>query len=137
MDHFGIGAAILGAARIYFSSARGTGRTTSMIESVKDGDRIVVSSAREVSRLKLLLAERALQVSVLCIDPGDPGCLCRHATPEGRTIFDHYWVEQYYELALKNASHGIDRLQREFSGFGSAHCETKRKYEEMAKWSPY
>ena len=50
MDHFGIGAALLGAANIYFNSARQTGRTTSLIESVKDGDRIIVSHGDPVVR---------------------------------------------------------------------------------------
>ena len=136
MDHFGIGAALLGAAQIYFRSARGTGRTTSLIESVKDGDRIVVSTSREVRRIEGLLAERGLKVAVLVVNPDNPGRLFEVGTSEGRTIFDHSWVEQYYQQALERASSGLDHLQRESSGFGTAHYETRRRYEEMARWEP-
>ena len=137
MDHFGIGAGLLGAANIYFNSARQTGRTTSLIESVKDGDRIIVSTLREVSRIERLLAERGLKVTVLAVNPDTPQKLFESTTSQGRTIFDHWWVEQYYALALKQASSVIDYLQRESSGFGTAHYETRRRYEEAAKWGPY
>lgn len=137
MDHFGIGAALLGAAQIYFRSARGTGRTTPLIESVRDGDRTVVSTSREECRVKELLAERGLKVAVLAVNPDNPGRLFEVGTSEGRTIFDHTWVEQYYLQTLERASSGLDHLQRESSGFGTAHYETKRKAEEAAKWRPY
>ena len=136
MDHFGIGAALLGAAQIYFRSARGTGRTTSLIESVKDGDRIVVGTSREVRRIEGLLAERGLKVAVLVVNPDNPGRLSEVGTSEGRTIFDHTWVEEYYQQALLSARGYLDRLQRESSGFGTAHYETRRRYEEMARWEP-
>ena len=40
MDHFGIGAGLTGAMDIYFHASRGTGRTTSLVDSVKEGDRV-------------------------------------------------------------------------------------------------
>ena len=48
MDHFGIGAAFRAMANVYITSARRTGRTTSLLESLKDGDRVVFASSREV-----------------------------------------------------------------------------------------
>ena len=47
MDHFGIGAAMRGMFLNYMHSARRSGRTTSLVESVKDGDRIVFAERRE------------------------------------------------------------------------------------------
>ena len=54
MDHFGIGAAMRGMALTYIQSARRTGRTTSVVESVKDGDRIVFADRREAERVRRL-----------------------------------------------------------------------------------
>ena len=48
MDHFGIGAAIYGAARVYFQSARRTGRTTALLDGLKDGDRLVVEGIQKI-----------------------------------------------------------------------------------------
>ena len=137
MDHFGIGAGLLGAANIYFNSARQTGRTTSLIESVKDGDRIVVRNQREEYCLKRRLEERGLKVDVLTIAPATLEKLFEHPTPQGRTIFDHQWLEDFYNITLESAVKSLDNMQRDLSGLGTAHAETQRGYEEMAKWGPY
>lgn len=134
MDHFGIGAAIRGAANIYFQSARQTGRTTSLVESVKDGDRIVFTNEREAERVRRLCLERGVTVECVVIKPMEPERVFNRGTPGGRTIFDHSWVEQFYMLAIDNAAQAIDRLERQSSGYGEAHRETRRKAEEVAKW---
>ena len=137
MDHFNIGAGLLVAANIYFRSARQTGRTTSLIESLKDGDRIVVRNRQEEYYLKRRLEGRGLKVDILAIPPATPEQLYRHATSQGRTIFDHQWLEDYYNITLVSIVKSLDNMQRDLSGLGTAHAETQRGYEEMAKWGPY
>lgn len=134
MDHFGIGAAILGAARIYIQSARRTGRTTSLVESVKDGDRICFADKREAERVRRLCLERSINVECITVDPKQADRIFDRGTPQGRTLFDHSWVEQYYLAAIERASADIDHLQQQASGFGEPHRETRRRAEEMAKW---
>lgn len=124
MDHFGIGQAMKGMARGYITAARGTGRTTSLIESLKDGDRVVCLTAKEANRLDRLCREREMEVEFAVIDPKNPREVFSRGTPTGRTIFDHCWVEQYYMQAIDEAFSQIDRLQRQSSGHGSAHHET-------------
>lgn len=134
MDHFGIGAAMRGMANIYFQSARKSGRTTSLIESVKDGDRIIFANSREAERVRRLCIDRGVDVECVVIDPNDPGRVFERGTPQGRTIFDHSWVEQRYVLAIEYVQNDIDYLERQASGYGEAHRETRRRAEEMAKW---
>lgn len=134
MDHFGIGAAIQGAVRIYTQSARRTGRTTSLVESVKDGDRVCFSDNRDAERVKRLCLERGVEIECVVIDPRTPERLFERGTSQGRTLFDHSWVEQYYVAAIERASSDIDHFERQFSGYGEAHRETRRRAEEMAKW---
>lgn len=134
MDHFGIGSAIAGAISIYLRASRGTGRTTSLIESVKDGDRIVFLASREAERVKRLCKERDVEVECIVIDPKSPQRLFERSTSQGRTIFDHSWVEQYYLNAINVAQQDIDRLERESSGYGAAHVETKHRAREVSKW---
>lgn len=134
MDHFGIGAAIQGAARIYIQSARRTGRTTSLVESVQEGDRVFFSDIKEAHRVLRLCKERGVNIECLVVDPKKPEQAFSFGTSQGRTLFDHSWVEQYYLQAIERAQNEIDHFQQQLSGYGEAHQETKRKAEELAKW---
>ena len=134
MDHFGIGAAVEGSVRTYNISARRTGRTTSLVESVKDGDRIIFADAKEADRVRRLCLNRGVNVDCISVPPSAPEKIFERGTPEGRSIFDHSWVEQYYLAALNRAASEIDYFQTQTSGYGEAHRETKRRAEEIAKW---
>lgn len=134
MDHFGIGAAMHGAALIYTQSARRTGRTTSLVDSVKDGDRICFSDSREAERVRRLCMERGVKVECIVIDPKTPERLFERGTSQGRTLFDHSWVEQYYLNSISRAQDEIDHFEQQLSGYGEKHRETKRRAEELAKW---
>ena len=134
MDAYGIGAALQGAARIYFQSARRTGRTTALLESLKDGDRVIFSDSREADRVGRLARELGVKIQCLVIDPKDPRRLFERGTSEGRTIFDHSWVEAWYMQALQGASMELDHLQRESSGWGVAHAETRLAAREVDRW---
>lgn len=134
MDHFGIGAAMRGMAMTYINTACRTGRTTSLIESLKDGDRVLCMTAREAKRIERLCRERDLQVTTIVVPVRDPQKAFWAGTAQGRAIFDHTWIEQYYLAALEHATSEIDMLQQQLSGYGTAHIETKRKALELAKW---
>jgi len=134
MDHFGIGAAMQGVAQTYFRSARRTGRTTSLVDSVKDGDRIVFAESREAERVRRLCLERGVKVDCVVVDPKTPQRVFERGTPTGRTIFDNSWIELKYLEAIERTQQGIDHLEREASGYGAAHRETRRQAEEIAKW---
>lgn len=134
MDHFGIGAAIQGAAKIYMQSARCTGRTTSLVESVKEGDRICFADSKEAERVRRLCLERGVAIECVVIDPKQPERIFERGTPKGRTLFDHSWVQQYYLAAIERAGAEIDHFEQQASGYGEAHRETRRRAEELAKW---
>jgi len=123
-----------GMATTYFMSARQTGRTVSLVESVKDGDRIVFIESRDAERVKRMCKERGVEVECIVVDPQTPARIFERATSQGRTIFDHRWVEQYYMAAIDNCQRNIDHLERQSSGFGEAHRETRRKAEEISRW---
>lgn len=129
MDHFGIGVAMRAMLLNYQHSARRSGRTTSLVQSVKDGDRIVFPSRREAERVERLLKARGVKVQCIVIDPKDPGRLVERDPLSGdcRTIFDHTWVEQFYTSAIERAESTIDYLQRETSGHGERN-------EEAVEW---
>jgi hypothetical protein len=135
MDHFGIGAAMRGMAQVYIQGARRTGRTTSLVESVKDGDRIVFADTREAARVERLCVERGVKVQCIVIPPKEPQQLIERKQPEGRTIFDHGWIEQRYLEVIDREVSLLDKLARETSGFGAPHRETRQAALEISKWS--
>lgn len=137
MDHFGIGAALQGMAQMYFRSARQTGRTTSLVESVKDGDRIVFMDVKEANRVRRMCELRGLVVECVVFDPETPDRAFERGTPVGRTLFDHSWVEQYYRNAIGKAKREIDFFERQSSGNSEAHQETRRCAEEVNKWQGF
>ena len=134
MDHFGIGAAMRTANLIYNQAARRTGRTTSLIESLKDGDRVVFINRMEADRVQRLCRERGTKVDCIVIDVEAAFELAHRAPSKGRTLFDHTWVEQFYLHKIEQAGREIDHLQRETSAFGTPHIETRRTAEELSKW---
>lgn len=127
MDHFGIGSAVKGVVLTYFQTSRGTGRTVSLVESVKDGDRVIFSNTREAERVRRLCLERGVSVDCVVVNPNNPTDIFRHApSPNGtRTLFDHSWVEQYYMQAIEHCQKGIEELQKTLSRNGSE--ETSRR----------
>lgn len=135
MDHFGIGAAVKGVVQTYFRTARGTGRTTSLIESVKDGDRVVFLTKQDAQRTERLFRDRGVVVECVIIPVDQPDRVFERGTPKGRTIFDHRWVEEFYTSAIDRAASAIDHFERQSSGYGEAHREARRQAEE-AKYRP-
>lgn len=134
-DHFGISEAVQACLRIYFQGARGSGRTTSMIESAKPGDRLVFCDVREGERVKRLLKEAGIEDVICCVvDPENPSAIFQRPPSEGRTIFDHSWVEEYFMRIIVGASNDLRRLQDQASGYGTPHRETARKAKEMGRW---
>lgn len=136
MDHFGIGTAIKAQTQMYFQSARRSGRTTSLLESLKDGDRIVCGDSREAERLRGLCRERGLAVTVIAVPVDRLVELFNTPPSEGRTLFEHTWVEALYTQEIGRLTAWVDSLQVQASGFGTAHIETRRKAEQLTGKTP-
>jgi hypothetical protein len=140
MDHFGIGAGVKGAVGIYFAASRRTGRTTSLVESVKDGDCVVFTDSRMGKHFKDLCRDRGVTVEIVVVDPKRPEGLFEHDGLKGfngRTILDHHWVEEFYRHEIDRLLTLIDRFERETSGYGEAHRETKRRALEIRKFDGF
>lgn len=136
MDHFGIGTAVQAAVSVVMQASRRSGRTTSLVESVKEGDRIVFADPREADRVRRLCLERGVTVECIVVEPDRPHEVLLKGTTQGRMIFDHTWVERFYALTVERAQVEIDKLEQAGSGYGAPHRETRRRAEEIAKWYP-
>lgn len=140
MDIFGIGSAVKAALGMYRSVSRGTGRTTAMIWSLKPGDRIIFTNGNEATRVKRLCYERDIEgVEFVVVSPKDPQEIFNRGTPQGKIIFDHTWVEEFYQDAIERAEKNINYFQKECSGYGEEHIKTKlaaKEYSRMMQYLP-
>lgn len=131
-DAFGIGQAIKGAAEIYLRAARQSGRTTAMVESLKPGDCVCVLSHKDARMVQEMCKERGFEIDVEVVNPKEPNKVFDKCSKQGRYIFDHRWVEQFYLNALDRVAEEISFLQKQKSGYGQPHLETKKKAGPMA-----
>ena len=92
MDVCGVGNTVTGAVEVALTATRQTGRTTAMINMIKDGDRVVFLNQREANRVDSLLRERGIKAHCIVASVGTPEEIYRLGTPRGRLIFDHSWV---------------------------------------------
>ena len=136
MDSFGIGVALKAAQRIYFVSARRTGRTMGLVASLKTGDRVCFTRPEEAERVQRMCEERGVTIETIVVDPKCPARLYEHGTAKERFVFDHSWVEQYYTHAQERAESDLAFFTERLTGFGEAHLETRRQAAELKRWQP-
>lgn len=139
MDFFGIEAGVRAALGMYFAASRATDRSTTLLSSLKDGDRVIFASEQERRRFAGMARDRELKIDCVVIDPKAyvDEAIHRLGTSRGRTIFDHSWIEIYYIDALRSASQDIDRFQERLSGWGEAHERTRLQAREIARFHKF
>lgn len=134
MDFFGIGQALKGAANIYFTTARQTGRTHSLIESVKSGDRVIFRNQKEANYFKEFIVFADKDVDIRVVDPRNPRF--EHlSTVQGRCYLDHGWVEDFYLNNLDFSTRCIADIEKMQSGSTVDHIETRIKASRLASFS--
>ena len=123
MDFFGIGNAIKGMVGYHIVHARQTGKTTQMIKHLQDGDRVICSNYKEAERLNRLFKDAGKKVECIAVDPKDTHRLVERGVSSGQTIFDHQWVEKFYQIIIDQASNEIGFFQKRLSGSGISYEE--------------
>jgi len=112
MDIYGIGNAMILAAETYSQTARRTGRTTTMIKTLRDGDRIICHSQNYANMLAHECCRLGIGARVIVVDPTDRLKLSSiDVNLSGKTIFDHVWVELAYAAAIRDCQRMIDESQ--------------------------
>lgn len=112
MDFFGIGKQIKNSMYEIISSMRQSGKTTEMLEMLKDGDRVCFTNVREKNRVQRLCRELNIDVNCIVIPISRVSELATLGrSSKGRTIFDHSWIEDYYTQAIEIAGDNIDKWE--------------------------
>lgn len=133
-DFFGIGASIKGSLNILFQSMRATGRTTNLVKSLKEGDRVICINQDDARYLKSRIRDFGIEgVEVITKNPRNLD-FKGTGTAQGRTIFDHRFVEEFYKDAVEDAGKVLSGMEKHLSGYDERHIETRQKVELMVKW---
>lgn len=128
------------ALEIHSHTARQTGRTTELLDSLHEGDRVIVPTSNEKVNFERLLRERDLfgkvEVKVITSTNLDEVFAKVQNSSQGLTKFEHTWVEAYFEQQVKNISDSLRKLENTLSGYGEPHRITKRMANDTweARW---
>jgi hypothetical protein len=130
MDFFGIGKALHNSMKTCFDDMSGTGRTTQLLDSLEDGDRVVCHSEEYADKLLKLAKQRGVTILTEALDPT---ALHIHdlGTSQKRTVLDHTVLEKYYRHRIEVAMREVRMFEREWSGYGEVHERTLRQAESL------
>jgi len=122
MDFFGIGAALQGCVSIYFRAARNTNRSRNLAKSLKFGDQVIFSKRTHLVSFKRLLVEMGVSadVKLTVVDRDRMDLNGSHCT-QGRTYFDHSFIEEYYTMRINDAGKYLNNLENDLSGNPESH----------------
>lgn len=124
MYHKQVDAALKSMLQIYFSNARSSGRTSAMINSLKDGDVVIFADDREARRVKRLAAQRGIHIATSTARLDRPEYYA-DKIKGGRVVFDHEVIEAFYLREINHCTAFLDRLLEELSGRPPESCEDK------------
>lgn len=138
MDFFGIEAAIRGVVRVYFQSARATGRTTRLVNSLKPGDQVIFRNSQEAEYMNHMCKKRNIKgVAFKIVPPQNQYNLFELNTPSGRTYFDHSWLEEFYTRRIEDIGKEVAELEIQASGWSEAHEQTRDTALDINKWNSF
>jgi hypothetical protein len=133
-DAYGVGNSLMAFHHSMVMASRRTGRTSRMVESLKDGDRVVVASSGMKRYLADLIRKTGKKVDVIVLEPHDNYRLSLFGTSVGKTYFDNDWVEKYYKHELENISKNLRRMEEKVSGYGLARQENRFAARKLSQY---
>lgn len=117
MDYFGIGAAMRGACRAVVLAMRATGRTTRLLADLSETDLVIVLNSDHGRHLERKARDAGKKCRWVAADPLIGDVMHGYAAEKihawdgtGRLIFDHSWLEAYYDQVLVDAGSDLDKL---------------------------
>ena len=97
------------ALRMYELGARRSGRTSRMIEQIRDGETVVCLNQQGARQVQRLLAERGLRsVRITSCAPDLGEFMSTTAGFTGRVHLDHLWVHEWYSAAIIRATKELE-----------------------------
>ena len=134
-DPFGIGTALQHGMRMLLHGQRHSGRTTALLDSLKEHDVVITTMGIEGQRLEREIRARGFKdVTVRLM----PTTNLREAydrlsgqTAQRRIVFDHMFFEGYYSAAIDNAVYELSRFKEHLDAQHESYNKTPK-----ARWDP-
>ena len=125
------------ALQSFIAGARRTGRTSAMIEGLRPGDYVIAPTPQVGTAIARRMRElgrpnTGIQIcapTLAGLSEVMPGLVGRLGD-NGRIVFDHTWLEAYYDKALTSASDELAML------VGAAVAK-RRTTQQPAAFDPY
>lgn len=115
MDLFATEQRALAAMNNLFISARRTGRTSLLVDNVRDGDTVVFTNEREAKRVAEMVKARGKTIKTLVASPTYLHRLMQGPPARERFVFDHSWLEEAYTNAIHETALALDSISRHMS----------------------
>lgn len=135
MDLFQTGAAVDAAARVFFSSARRSGRTTALALAVKPGDIVVFRESAHARQFlnclrELVPAEVFTAVNAVVVE-ADLSRVADRMRRERfqRLWFDHAWLEDYYVQGIGRMRADLASLHTMLNGKPGGGREAEMRWQ--------
>lgn len=122
MDIYNIGKDILNQIDYYISTKRGTGRTTYLLNKVKNDDVVIFVDLMQANYFEKLAKSKGINVICRIIDPDDYPSVefqnkLRSVRSKGNTYFDHVWIEKFYKNYMIDAIRQLGYMQIDLSNY--------------------
>lgn len=115
-DIYGIGVALKSSIDNYFRWARGSGRTSLLTKCIKQDDIVVFVTDNEAKYVKRIAKEKGINIKTIVLNPSRHFELSeRMAELSGRLVFDHRWVELFYQIQLDRIGENLSDMVSSFS----------------------
>lgn len=121
MDDYGIGASARTGILVYEAAARGSGRTTRMVDALTDGAQVFTVGGHAADHLRRLIRDRRPELKKVAVHAVQPREAIRgeFAAQYGPNIWlDHFLVSQMYLAAA-------DRLGDLLKDFGVSRARSQ------------
>lgn len=114
MDTYNIANSMRVGLEMLMQGARQSGRTTRMLDGLKDGDRIITSDTRNVRILQNQARQRGLNVEVIFWSVKEMHCnIYRLKKSAGRTVFDHVFIENFWKTRIADIERELVAIEQE------------------------
>lgn len=114
-DPWGVGEAVQHGMRMFSHGKRATGRSTMLLNSVKDRDTVVFAQRMEAQRMERLFMQVGKKVKTIVKDPSQGigealSYLNANYDRRGDLHFDHSWFEAIYLYEMRGVMHTMSHF---------------------------
>ncbi len=135
-DHYGIGNSLLGMFDVYRRMSRRSGRTTRMLEQVKEDCLIIVLTDQDRILLQRQMKALGKEATVVAVDVVGPHPGLLRGRQYSQVLLDHAWVEEYFRRDILVANSFLSALEQEITKKPPSNIDLRDERARFYDWKP-